>query len=71
MRLRMILEATKDGRMKGRLVGQGFLETVSQYGNKTDSPVASLTAMRMLLFMGGEGDAVIASGDMWRSRYKY
>ena len=51
MRLRMILEAKKDGRMKGRLVGQGFLETVSQYGNKTDSPVASLTAMRMLLFM--------------------
>ena len=27
MRLRMILEAKKDGRMKGRLVGQGFLET--------------------------------------------
>ena len=25
MRLRMILEAKKDGRMKGRLVGQGFL----------------------------------------------
>ena len=29
MRLRMILEAKKDGRMKGRLVGQGFLETVT------------------------------------------
>ena len=34
---RRILEAKKDGRMKGRLVGQGFLEAVLQYGNKTDS----------------------------------
>ena len=64
MRLRMILEAKKDGRMKGRLVGQGFLETLSQYGSKTDAPVASLTAMRMLLFMGGEEGDVIASGDI-------
>ena len=47
MRLRMILEHKKDGRMKGRLVGQGFLESEAQYGKNIDSPVASMSAVRI------------------------
>ena len=50
----MLLELKKDERRKGRLVGQGFWETESQYGKKIDSPVASLAAVRMLSFMGEE-----------------
>ena len=65
MRLRMILELKKDERKKGRLVGQGFWERESQYGKKIDSPVASLAAVRMLLFMGEEVEhEVIACGDV-------
>ena len=64
MRLRMLLELKKDERRKGRLIGQGFWETESQYGKKIDSPVASLAAVRMLVFMGAEvEDEVIACGN--------
>ena len=70
MRLRMILEHKKDGRMKGRLVGQGFLESEAQYGKNIDSPVASMSAVRILLFMGGEEYDVIASGDITKAFLK-
>ena len=54
MKLRMMLESKKDGRRKGRLVGQGFWEDKGVTGAHNDRPVASFAAVRMLLFMSGE-----------------
>lgn len=70
MKLRMILEAKKDGRRKGRLVGQGFWEAVGVTGANVDSPVASFAAVRMLLFMAGRAGEVIASGDISKAFLK-
>jgi hypothetical protein len=40
VKLRMILEAKRDGRKKGRLILQGFREPWSwEHGKATDSPV--------------------------------
>jgi hypothetical protein len=64
MKLRMILEHKKDGRRKGRLVGQGFWEDVGVTGSNIDSPVASFAAVRMLMFMSGGIGEVIATGDV-------
>ena len=64
MKLRMILERKGDGRKKGRLIGQGFLEGEEVTGTYVDSPVSSFAAVRMLLFMSGEVGDVIASGDI-------
>ena len=59
MKLRMILERKGDGRKKGRLIGQGFLEGEEVTGTYVDSPVSSFAAVRMLLFLNGEeGDAL-------------
>ena len=60
----MILERKGDGRKKGRLIGQGFLEGVEVTGTYVDSPMSSFAAVRMLLFMSGEVGDVIASGDI-------
>ena len=73
MKLRMILESKKDGRRKGRLVGQGFWEDKGVTGAHIDSPVASFAAVRMLLFMSGEvgeEQTVIASGDISKAFLK-
>ena len=64
MKLRMILEAKRDGRKKGRLVGQGFWEDTTVTGIHVDSPVASFAAVRTLLFKTGRVGEVIASGDI-------
>jgi hypothetical protein len=64
MKLRMILEDKKDGRRKGRLLGQGFWEDVGVTRSNMDSPVASFEAVRMLLFCSGRVGEVIASGDI-------
>ena len=53
VRLRMRLEPKKDGRKKGRLILQGFREPVSWDTTSTDSPTASLSTIRTLLFMAG------------------
>ena len=50
MRLRMILERKRDGRRKGRLVGQGFLEPELMTRGKEDSPVASGMPIKALFF---------------------
>ena len=70
MRLRMLLEAKSDGRMKGRLIGQGFWEGEEVTGVHVDSPVASFAAVRMLLFMNGKEGDVIASGDVSKAFLK-
>ena len=64
MKMRMILESKRDGRRKGRLVGQGFWEDRGVTSDHIDSPVASFAAVRMLLFMSeveGEEQTVVAS----------
>ena len=54
VKLRMILEQKRDGRKKGRLILQGFREPWSwEHGKSTDSPVAYMTTIRMLIFMAG------------------
>ena len=54
VRLRMILECKRDGRKKGRLILQGFREPWSwERGKPTDSPVAYMTTIGMMLFMAG------------------
>ena len=64
MKLRMILESKKDGRRKGRLVGQGFWEDVYTTGVHVDSPVAHFASVRALLFKTGRVGEVVASGDI-------
>ena len=54
MRLRMILERKKDGRHKGRLVGQGFLEPRRMTKGREDSPVASHSTIRAVFFGAGD-----------------
>ena len=59
VRLRMILEGKRDGRKKGRLILQGFREPWSwERGKPTDSPVAYMTTIRMMLFMAGLSSAI-------------
>jgi hypothetical protein len=58
-RLRMILEAKRDGRKKGRLILQGFLEPRSWDGGvATDSPVAYMGTIRALLAKSGKSDVI-------------
>ena len=64
VRLRMILEAKKDGRRKGRLIMQGFREPQHLDGGKVDAPVAALTSIRTMLFMAGMVGDVISSIDV-------
>ena len=64
IRMRMRLEAKKDGRRKGRLIVQGFREPQSWDVGGTDSPVASIASIRTLLFMAGLVGDVISSIDV-------
>ena len=60
-RLRMILEAKRDGRKKGRLILQGFAEPYSwDNGISSDSPVAYMSTIRCLLAMVRQDDVVTA-----------
>ena len=60
-RLRMILEAKRDGRKKGRLILQGFLEPHSwDRGQSNDSPVVGMATIRCLLASLRKGDSVSA-----------
>jgi hypothetical protein len=64
--LRMILQQKRDGRMKGRLVLQGFNEPYAWDGDvAVDSPVAYPTSVRMLLARGETpGGDVISKRDV-------
>ena len=64
VRMRMRLEHKKDDRRKGRLIIQGFREPESWDRLGTDSPVASLSTVRTLLFMCGMIGDVISSIDV-------
>ena len=50
VRMRMILEQKKDGRRKGRLVLQGFMEPKWWSSGPTDSPVMATSAIRTIVF---------------------
>ena len=50
----MILERKKDGRHKGRLVGQGFLEPRWMTKGREDSPVANHSTIRAVFFGAGD-----------------
>jgi hypothetical protein len=64
VRMRMRLVRKKCGRLKARLIVQGFREPRSWDIGGTDAPTASLSTIRTLLFMGGlEGD-IISSIDV-------
>ena len=63
-RLRMRLEAKKDGRKKARLIVQGFREPLSWDVGGTDSPTAAMASIRTLLFMHGLFGDVISSIDV-------
>ena len=63
VRLRMRLEPKKDGRRKGRLILQGFREPTSWDTTANDSPTASLSTIRTLLFMAGHACDVVSSID--------
>jgi hypothetical protein len=62
--MRMNLEPKNDGRKKARLIVQGFREPPSWTKGPTDSPVAALSTVRGLLFMGWLLDTVISSIDV-------
>ena len=64
VRLRMRLEAKKDGRKKARLIVQGFREPTSWDVGGTDSPTAAMASIRTLLFMKGLLGDVISSIDV-------
>ena len=64
VRMRMRLEAKKDGRRKGRLILQGFREPKSWDVGSNDSPVAAMATIRTLLFMAGLQGDVISSIDV-------
>ena len=62
--IRMNLEPKRDGRKKGRLIVQGFKEMMQWLRGQTDSPVASLSTIRSLLFMGTNEDTIWSSIDL-------
>lgn len=64
IRLRMNLEPKRDGRLKARLILQGFREPTSWDGGVTDSPVAAQATIRTLLFKKGDDADVISSIDV-------
>ena len=57
----MILEAKRDVRRKGRLILQGFQEPYSWDGGvSSDSPVAYMSTIRLLLARTGKDDEITA-----------
>ena len=64
VRMRMRLVRKKCGRLKARLIVQGFREPRSWDVGGTDAPTASLSTIRTLLFMGGSAGDVISSIDV-------
>ena len=64
VRMRMRLVRKKCGRLKARLIVQGFREPRSWDVGGTDAPTASLSTIRTLLFMGGSAGDIISSIDV-------
>ena len=62
--MRMLLSRKRNGRLKGRMVAQGFMEPYSWDTTSSYSPVACLASIRTLLFMSGAPDDVISSVDV-------
>ena len=62
--LRMNLEPKRDGERKCRLILQGFREPKSWDRGTIDSPVASLSTIRAIVFMMGRLDDILSSIDV-------
>ena len=63
-RLKMILEAKRDDRKKGRLILQGFREPKEWDEGSVASPVAYPSSLRTLLFHAGPRSDVISLNDV-------
>ena len=63
-RLRMILEAKRDGRLKARLILQDFGEPIEWDDGSVASPVAYPSSIRTLLFHSGPRSDVISTNDV-------
>jgi hypothetical protein len=64
VRMRMILKSKKDGRKKGRLVLQGFMEPRWWNTGAIDAPVVASPTVKTILFMAGVPEDVISSVDI-------
>ena len=64
VRMRMIMKAKRDGRKKGRLVLQGFMEPSWWRTGPTDSPVVASSSIKTLVFMNGHQMDVLSSVDI-------
>ena len=64
VRLRMNLEPKRDGRRKCRLILQGFREPKSWDRGTIDSPVASLSTIRAMVFLMGRPGDISSSIDV-------
>ena len=64
VRLRMNLEPKRDGRRKCRLILQGFREPKSWDRGTIDSPVASLSTIRAMVFLMGRPGDILSSIDV-------
>ena len=64
VRLRMNLEPKRDGRRKARLILQGFREPKSWDRGTTDSPVATMSTVRAIVFMMGLPGDILSSIDV-------
>ena len=64
VRMRMVLRAKRDGRKKGRLVLQGFMEPRWWHTGPTDSPVVAMSTIKTIVFMAGNDGDVLSSVDI-------
>ena len=62
--LRMILELKRSGRMKARLICQGFREPIEWDRGSNMSPVAFVDTIRMMILMNGPATDVISTNDI-------
>ena len=62
--LRMILELKRSGRMKARLICQGFREPIEWDRGSNMSPVAFVDTIRMMILMNGPATDIISTNDI-------
>ena len=62
--MRMLLDTKRDGRLKARLIMQGFREPIEWDDGSVASPVAYPSSIRPLLFHSGPRSDVISTNDV-------